>query len=847
MTDANDKNKGTPLTLSRPTLGLKKTVDVNRVHQSVAGGRNKSVQVEVRKKRSFVTDAHGNIQGVRSDSASGLDSEKAHRLKVLQAAMKADEEAKAKAEEEARLRAEREAKEAAERAAREKAEAEEKAKQAAAEAAKKAAAPAPAPVVKKPVEAPKSVKKFDKPAARPQQPAMSPEAAEAAEQHRAKTAFKHKESRDDDRRQARRGGGDDDKWRGGRNMSALMRGDDEEGRGRSLASIKRAREKERQKMFGAPKPAEKVYREVVIPETITVQELAARMSERGADVVKALMKMGVMATITQTIDADIAQIIVEEMGHKARRVADADVEEGLRDAPDAEETKQPRPPVVTVMGHVDHGKTSLLDALRSTDVAGHEAGGITQHIGAYQVKLENGQRVTFIDTPGHAAFTEMRARGAKVTDIVVLVVAANDGIMPQTIEAITHAKAAGVPIVVAINKIDVPGANPEKVRQDLMQHGVFVESMGGDVLSVEVSAKKRINLDKLIEAILLQAEILDLKANPNHSAEGAIIEAKMEKGRGSVATVLVQRGTLKQGDIFVAGNNWGRVRALTNEYGHRVDSATPSVPVEVIGFQSTPCAGDDFIVVANEDKAREIANYRQRKEREALQVKSTRSAVEQMFDKIKAGEVKELPVVVKADVQGSVEAITATLNKIATDKVRVRVLHAAVGAINESDVTLAKASSALIIGFNVRANTLARTAAKRDGIEIRYYSVIYEVADAVHNILEGMLEPELKEKILGYAKIREVYNISKVGKVAGCMVKEGLMKRGAKVRLLRSNVVYHTGALAQLKRFKDDVKEVREGYECGMSFENFNDIMVDDTVECYEIEEVAAKLDDIRV
>ena len=830
MTDANDKNKGTPLTLSRPTLGLKKTVDVNRVHQSVAGGRNKSVQVEVRKKRSFVTDAHGNIQGVRSDSASGLDSEKAHRLKVLQAAMKADEEAKVKAEEEARLRAEREAKEAAERAAREKAEAEEKAKQAAAEAAKKAAAPAPAPVVKKPVEAPKPVKKFDKPAARPQQPAMSPEAAEAAEQHRAKTAFKHKESRDDDRRQARRGGGDD-----------------EEGRGRSLASIKRAREKERQKMFGAPKPAEKVYREVIIPETITVQELAARMSERGADVVKALMKMGVMATITQTIDADIAQIIVEEMGHKARRVADADVEEGLRDAPDAEETKQPRPPVVTVMGHVDHGKTSLLDALRSTDVAGHEAGGITQHIGAYQVKLENGQRVTFIDTPGHAAFTEMRARGAKVTDIVVLVVAANDGIMPQTIEAITHAKAAGVPIVVAINKIDVPGANPEKVRQDLMQHGVFVESMGGDVLSVEVSAKKRINLDKLIEAILLQAEILDLKANPNHSAEGAIIEAKMEKGRGSVATVLVQRGTLKQGDIFVAGNNWGRVRALTNEYGHRVDSATPSVPVEVIGFQSTPCAGDDFIVVANEDKAREIANYRQRKEREALQVKSTRSAVEQMFDKIKAGEVKELPVVVKADVQGSVEAITATLNKIATDKVRVRVLHAAVGAINESDVTLAKASSALIIGFNVRANTLARTAAKRDGIEIRYYSVIYEVADAVHNILEGMLEPELKEKILGYAKIREVYNISKVGKVAGCMVKEGLMKRGAKVRLLRSNVVYHTGTLAQLKRFKDDVKEVREGYECGMSFENFNDIMVDDTVECYEIEEVAAKLDDIRV
>ncbi len=661
-----------------------------------------------------------------------------------------------------------------------------------------------------------------------------------------KTTFKRRETRDDDNRHSRRGG-EDDKWRGGRNMSALMRGDDEDGRGRSLASIKRAREKERQKMFGAPKPAEKVYREVIIPETITVQELAARMSERGADVVKALMKMGVMATITQTIDADIAQIIVEEMGHKAKRVNEADVEDNLRDAPDADEDKLPRPPVVTVMGHVDHGKTSLLDNLRSTDVAAHEAGGITQHIGAYQITLENGQKVTFIDTPGHAAFTEMRARGAKVTDIVVLVVAANDGIMPQTIEAITHAKAAGVPIVVAINKIDVPGANPEKVRQDLMQHGVFVESMGGDVLSVEVSAKKKINLDKLVEAILLQAEILDLRANPNHSAEGAIIEAKMEKGRGSVATVLVQRGTLKQGDIFVAGKDWGRVRAMVDERGQRVAEAGPSFPVEVLGFQSTPCAGDDFIVVGDEDRAREVAAYRQRKEREALQVRSTRSAMEQMFDKIKAGEAKELPVVIKADVQGSVEALTATLNKISTDKAKVRILHAAVGAINESDVTLAKASSALIIGFNVRANTLARTAAKRDGIEIRYHSIIYNVADDIHAALEGMLAPELKEKILGYAKIREVYNISKVGKVAGCMVKEGIMKRGAHVRLLRSNVVYHDGMMAALKRFKDDVKEVREGYECGMSFENFNDIQVDDTVECYEIEEVAAKLEEVKL
>ena len=843
MTDANDeKTKSAPLSLSRPKLELKKTVDVGRVHQSFTAGRSKPVQVEVRKKRSFVTDAHGNIQGVKEETNASdlLDSEKAHRLKVLKEAIKADEENRIKAEEEAKRRAEEEARRAAQEAER-KAKEEAEQKQRAAEAATKEAA---APVVAKKEEH-KKMFSDKKPVV--VQPALSPEDAEAAENHRIKTSFKRREMRDEDGRSHSRRM-NEDKWRGGRvNMSALMRGDEDEGRGRSLASIKRAREKERQKMSGPAKPAEKVYREVIIPETITVQELAARMSERGADVVKQLMKMGVMATITQTIDADIAQIIVEEMGHKAKRVNESDVEDNLRDAPDPEETKLPRPPVVTVMGHVDHGKTSLLDNLRSTDVAAHEAGGITQHIGAYQITLENGQKVTFIDTPGHAAFTEMRARGAKVTDIVVLVVAANDGIMPQTIEAITHAKAAGVPIVVAINKIDVPGADPNKVRTDLLSHDVVVESMGGDVLAVEVSAKKRINLDKLVEAILLQAEILDLKANPNHTAEGAIIEAKMEKGRGSVATVLVQRGTLKQGDIFVAGKDWGRVRAMVDERGQRVSEAGPSFPVEVLGFQSTPSAGDDFIVVNDEDRAREVAAYRQRKEREALQVRSTRSAVEQMFDKIKAGESKELPVVIKADVQGSVEALTATLNKISTDKAKVRILHAAVGAINESDVTLAKASSALIIGFNVRANTLARTAAKRDGIEIRYYSIIYNVADDIHAALEGMLAPELKEKILGYAKIRQVYNISKVGKVAGCMVKEGIMKRGAHVRLLRSNVVYHDGMMAALKRFKDDVKEVREGYECGMSFENFNDIQVDDTVECYEIEEVAAKLDDVQL
>lgn len=845
MTDAKDTNTNAPLTLNRPKLELKKTVGVGRVHQSFSNGRSKPVQVEVRKKRSFVTDARGRVQVRDAESSAELDGEKAHRLKVLKDAMKADEEAKRQAEEDAKRAAEeaaRKAKEDAERKIAREAEAAERAEE------ERSEAPSHTVSVQKKTENRSSSSRSEMPKKTFETHRAAPSDDFDSDMRR-KTPAKRREVRDDDGRGHSRRGGGEDKWRGGRvNLSSLMSGDDDRGeRGRSLASIKRAREKERQKMFGQSKPAEKIYREVVVPETITVQELASRMSERGADVVKQLMKLGVMATITQTIDADTAQIVVEEMGHRVRRVSDADVEEGLRDSEDPEEAKLPRPPVVTVMGHVDHGKTSLLDNLRSTDVASHEAGGITQHIGAYQVRLENGQRVTFIDTPGHAAFTEMRARGAKVTDVVVLVVAANDGIMPQTIEAIRHAKAANVPIVVAINKIDVPGADPEKVRMDLLSHEVVVESLGGDVLAVEVSAKKRINLDKLIEAILLQAEVLDLKANPNHSAEGAIVEAKMEKGRGSVATVLVQRGTLRQGDIFVAGKDWGRVRALMDERGRRIEEATPSVPVEVLGFQSTPAAGDDFIVVATEDKAREIANYRQRKEREALQVKSARSAVEQMFDKIKAGEVKELPVVVKADVQGSVEAITATLNKIANDKVRVHVLHAAVGGINESDVTLAKASNALIIGFNVRANAQARDSAKRDGIEIRYHSVIYNVADDIRTALEGMLAPELKEKIIGYATIREVFSISKVGKVAGCMVTEGVVRRGAKVRLLRDDVVIYTGALAQLKRFKDDVKEVRETYECGMSFENYNDIAAGDVVECFEVEEVAAKLEEIRV
>lgn len=620
-------------------------------------------------------------------------------------------------------------------------------------------------------------------------------------------------------------------------------GSDEDDDDYGFGAPRRRFKKKQPKPVVVQQPQEKIIKEVIIPEVITVQELANRMAEKSAEVIKKLMSLGVMATINQAIDADTAQIIVEEMGHKWKRVADSDVEDILKNSSDSAPEKQlPRAPVVTVMGHVDHGKTSLLDALRETNVVAKEAGGITQHIGAYQIEVDGNKKITFIDTPGHEAFSEMRARGAKVTDIVVLVVAANDGIMPQTIEAIRHAQAAEVPIVVAINKIDLPGADPMKVKTELLQHGIAVEEMGGECLCAEVSAKKRINIEKLLEAILLQAEILDLRANPNCKATGTVIEAKMEKGRGSVATLLVQQGTLQIGDIIIAGKEWGHVRAMFNEHGHKIQSATPATPVEVLGLQGTPAAGDNFNVVESESQAKEITNYRIQKERDAKLVKSAKSAMEQMLDKIKSGEIKHLPIVIKADVQGSIEAIEGTLNKLSNDEVSVQILHSAVGPISESDVTLAKASHAFIIGFNVRAIPQARDMARRDGIDIRYYSIIYDVADDVKKGLEGMLSPELKEKIIGYAEIRNVFNITGVGKVAGCMVTEGLVKRGAKVRLLRDNVVIHDGNLGQLKRFKDDVKEVKDGYECGMSFENYNDIQVGDFIECYEIETIAAKL-----
>ena len=591
-------------------------------------------------------------------------------------------------------------------------------------------------------------------------------------------------------------------------------------------------------------PKEKITREVTIPETITIQELANRMAERAVDVVRLLMKQGHMAKSTDTIDADTAQLIAEELGHTVRRVAESDIEEGMFDVADDPDKLQPRAPVVTIMGHVDHGKTSLLDAIRSTEVAAGEAGGITQHIGAYQVTSPSGGRITFIDTPGHAAFTAMRARGAKVTDIVVLVVAADDGVMPQTVEAIQHARAANVPIIVAVNKIDKPDARPERVRTELLQHEIQVESLGGETLEVDVSAKEKTNLDKLLDVIALQAEVLQLKANPNRPAEGTVIEARLDRGRGPVATVLVQRGTLKPGDIVVAGSEWGRVRALVSDTGNSVVAAGPSMPVEILGFNGTPEAGDRLAVVETEARAREITAYRERQKREKMAARQTgmRGSLEQMMSQLKTAGRKEFPLVIKGDVQGSVEAIVGALDKLSTDEVAARVLFSGVGAITESDVTLAEASSAVIIGFNVRAHKEAREAAERAGIEIRYYDIIYSLVDDVKKAMSGMLAPMLRETLLGNAVILEIFRVSKVGSVAGCRVTDGTVERGANVRLIRDNVVVHQGKLSQLKRFKDDAREVLAGQECGMAFENYQDMKVGDVIECYRVESVQRTL-----
>jgi translation initiation factor IF-2 len=809
--------------------------------------RELTEEEKLARQRAIQTAIRADVEAKRRDEAE------AKRLEE-EMARKAEEDAKRKVEEEARRKVDAETAKKTDAEQKKKAEDETRrmneeegrrreaastAARPAAAAAAPAAAPAPAPAPTGPVLVPGTVMMAPRSAA--------PGAAATA---------------DDDDRPRRPGGmpgrpmpgrgavpgrpaprapeGREDKNRRQQGkMSVHQALDSEETiRVRSLAAMKRAREKEKARL-AAQGPQAKQVREVVVPEAITVQELANRMAERSVDVIKSLMKMGVMATINHPLDADTAELIVGEFGHKVKRVSEADVEIGLTGDTDTDEQLQPRAPVVTIMGHVDHGKTSLLDALRATDVAKHEAGGITQHIGAYKVTLKSGAAITFLDTPGHEAFTAMRARGAKVTDIVVLVVAADDGIQPQTVEAIAHAKAAQVPIIVAINKIDKTGVDPDRVRSELLQHEVALEGYGGDVLGVEVSAKTGKGLDKLEEAILLQTELLDLRANPERAAQGAIVEAKLERGRGSVATVLVQKGTIKVGDIFVAGEEWGRVRALIDDHGRQVVSAGPSTPVEVLGLTGTPQAGDDFQVVENENRAREVTEFRQRRTREQTATARARGTLEQMFNKIKEGEAKELAVVVKTDVQGSLEAIAGSLAKLRTDEVAVRLLHGAVGGITEGDIALAKASQGLIVGFNVRANPQAREMAKRDGIEIRYYSIIYNVIDDIKAALSGLLSPSLREKFLGNAEIRQVFNITKVGKVAGCRVVEGMVKRGAKVRLLRDQTVIHEGTLKTLRRFKDEVREVQEGYECGMAFENYDDIREGDVIECFEVEEVA--------
>ncbi|WP_170770950.1 translation initiation factor IF-2 [Ruegeria lacuscaerulensis] len=818
----------------KKTLGLRGGARPGNVKQSFSHGRTKNVVVETKRKRVVVPkpgagkpSGGATPSGDPSRRPAGIsDAEMARRMKALQAAKAREvEEAaareaaeKAREEERARRRAEQEAKEReqreAEEKARAKAEEEERKRQEAEEAAKRAAA-APAP------EEPKAARS---PASKPA-PAAAPR------------------KQDREREQRGRGKGRDDNRRSGKLTLGQATGG-EGNRQRSMAAMKRKQERARQKAMGGSVEREKVIRDVQLPEAIMVSELANRMAERVADVVKSLMQMGMMVTQNQTIDADTAELIIEEFGHKVTRVSDSDVEDVIKEVEDKDEDLQPRPPVITIMGHVDHGKTSLLDAIRDARVVAGEAGGITQHIGAYQVKTDGGTTLTFLDTPGHAAFTSMRSRGAQVTDIVVLVVAADDAVMPQTIEAINHAKAAEVPMIVAINKVDKPDANPDKVRTDLLQHEVIVEKMSGEVQDVEVSAITGQGLDELLEAIALQAEILELKANPDRAAQGAVIEAQLDVGRGPVATVLVQNGTLRQGDIFVVGEQYGKVRALINDKGDRVKEAGPSVPVEVLGLNGTPEAGDVLNVTETEAQAREIAAYREQAAKDKRAAAGAATTLEQLMQKAKEDEnVTELPILMKADVQGSAEAIVQAMEKIGNEEVRVRVLHSGVGAITETDVGLAEASGAPIFGFNVRANASARNTANQKGVEIRYYSVIYDLVDDVKAAASGLLSAEIREKFIGYAEIREVFKVTGVGKVAGCLVTEGVARRSAGVRLLRDNVVIHEGTLKTLKRFKDEVTEVQSGQECGMAFENYDDIRAGDVIEIFEREEVTRTLD----
>ncbi len=878
-------------TLSVPskTLSLKPRVETGTVRQSFSHGRTKQVVVEKRGKRRVGGDAPATethapepvaakpapaakpplsrptpsaaprggsgvvlrtlTEDERSARASALADAK---VREVEERRQAEEEAKRRATREGIEKAEREAAESRRKAEEERHRQEEEAKRKAEVEAKKRfgegeakpAAPAPAAPANATAARPAQARPA---AARPAASAPAPRAPAVAA-----------DGSDDDEapRQVRRGPGGamrpaaapktthkpgPQKERGRLTLVTALNADDV--RERSIASFRRRTQ--RLKGHASNEPKEKLAREVTIPEAITIQELANRMSERAVDVIRLLMKQGAMHKITDVIDADTAQLIAEEMGHSVKRVAASDVEEGLFDIVDDSTDTEPRSPVVTVMGHVDHGKTSLLDALRHANVVSGEAGGITQHIGAYQVTSpESGKKITFIDTPGHAAFTAMRARGAKVTDIVILVVAADDGVMPQTIEAINHAKAAKVPMIVAINKIDKPDARPERVRTELLQHEVQVESFGGEVVDVEVSAKNKTNLDKLLEMIALQAELLDLKTNSDRPAEGTVIEAKLDRGRGPVATVLVQRGTLRVGDIIVAGAEMGRVRALISDQGENLEEAGPSVPVEVLGFNGPPEAGDRLAVVENEARARQVTSYRahQKRENAAASISGMRGSLEQMMSQLKTAGRKEFPLIVKADVQGSLEAILGSLEKLGTEEVAARILHAGVGGISESDVTLAEGFNAAIIGFSVRANKEAAAAAKRNGIEIRYYNIIYDLVDDIKKAMSGLLAPTLRETMLGNAQILEVFNISKVGKVAGCRVTDGTVERGANVRLIRDNVVVHEGKLSTLKRFKDEVKEVQSGQECGMAFENYGDMRVGDVIECYRVETIQRSL-----
>ncbi|WP_371170129.1 translation initiation factor IF-2 [Aliiroseovarius sp. 2305UL8-7] len=826
----------------KKTLGLRGGGRPGQVKQSFSHGRTKNVVVETKRKRIVVpkpgaaggAGAASPAAGDPKKRPAGIsDAELERRMKALKAAKarETEEAAKREAEEKARDESRRRRREEAEAKEREEREREEALKAKAVEDERKKR------------EAEEAKARAKQPA-----PAADPAAAQAAEQRgpgKTASAPRKKDDRGgaNDRQNRNTKGGRDDGRRSGKlTLNQALRGGGD--RHRSVASMRRKQERARQKAMGENVEREKVIREVQLPEAIVVSELANRMAERVADVVKSLMNMGMMVTQNQTIDADTAELIIEEFGHKIVRVSDADVEDVIDQVDDKDEDLVARPPVITIMGHVDHGKTSLLDAIRDAKVTAGEAGGITQHIGAYQVATDDGTVLSFLDTPGHAAFTSMRARGAQVTDIVVLVVAADDAVMPQTIEAINHAKAADVPMIVAINKCDKPSANPDQVRTELLQHEVIVEKMSGDVQDVEVSAITGAGLDTLLEAIALQSEILELKANPKRAASGAVIEAQLDVGRGPVATVLVQNGTLKQGDIFVVGEQYGKVRALVNDRGDRVQEAGPSVPVEVLGLNGTPEAGDVLNVVDTEAQAREIAEYRHQAAKDKRAAAGAATTLEQMMAKAKADEdVAELPILVKADVQGSAEAIVQAMEKIGNDEVRVRVLHYGVGAITESDIGLAEASGAPVIGFNVRANTSARNTANQKGVEIRYYSVIYDLVDDVKAAASGLLSAEVRENFIGYSEIREVFKVSGVGKVAGCLVTEGVARRSAGVRLLRDNVVIHEGTLKTLKRFKDEVKEVISGQECGMAFENYEDIRPGDVIEIFEREEVERSLE----